>query len=76
MTDYAETFRERLKSLRLRRELTQQQLGELVGTGKQVVNNWEAGRNLPPLNVASHLADALEVSLDYLVGRSDDPTMR
>lgn len=75
MKNYSESFRERLKYLRSQRKLTQQQLGVFVDAGKQVVNNWEAGRNMPTLAVACTLADALGVSLDYLVGRSDDPEM-
>lgn len=68
-----EKFCERLISARKESGMTQGQLGEALGTKKQAVNNWENGRNFPPLDVAANLAETLNISLDYLVGQSDTP---
>ncbi|MEK5166554.1 helix-turn-helix transcriptional regulator [Paenibacillus sp. FSL R5-0527] len=41
-----------------------------------MVSHWERGTRTPSLEVACALADYFDVSLDYLVGRSDDSTHR
>ncbi|MDR0571093.1 MAG: helix-turn-helix domain-containing protein [Clostridiales Family XIII bacterium] len=66
-------FSERVKALRLSAGLTQPQLGAAVGLSKQAVNGIEHGRRHTTLRNACVLADYFGVSLDYLVGRSDDP---
>lgn len=48
------------------------QLGEMVSVKKQSINSLETGTSKPSFDVLLKLADALEVSLDYLVGRTDE----
>ena len=67
-------FASRLYSLRNKSGLTQKQLGEKLGAIKQTVNNWERCVSVPSLDIAAALADFFDVSIDYLVGRSDDPS--
>lgn len=64
-------FSARLRELRLAKGISQSQLANELGAIKQRVNNWETGVSLPPLEMTSALADYFNVSLDYLVGRSD-----
>jgi transcriptional regulator with XRE-family HTH domain len=59
----------RLKRLRLERRLSQGQLAKMSGIPKGTVIQWEYGLRVPLLEAAAKLADALEVSLDELVGR-------
>ncbi|MGB9804366.1 MULTISPECIES: helix-turn-helix domain-containing protein [Desulfofundulus] len=68
-----EVFGQRLRQLRQESKLSLEQLGKKIGVAKQTVGHWETGYRLPPLDVAVVLADFFDVSLDYLVGRSDDP---
>ena len=65
------TFGERLKQLRAERELHQEDVGAVVGFGKSTVSQWEAGERIPAHPVLEKLADYFQVSLDYLVGRSE-----
>jgi len=67
-------FSARLFQLRSSKSLTQKQLGIEIGTIKQSINNWEKCVSVPNLDTTSALADYFDVSIDYLVGRSDDPT--
>lgn len=67
-------FSSRLKSLRLSKGLTLQQLGESIGSTKATMGNLENSNKQPSLLMIVALADYFDVSLDYLVGRSDDPT--
>lgn len=69
-------FCQRLRSLRQNRGLTVEQLGKEFDVSKQTVSRWELGDRLPPLDVATSLADYFDVSLDYLAGRSDKPERR
>ena len=73
MSDVKTFFSTRLKALRLEKGLTQQQLGESVGTDKRSVHVWEKGSSAPNIETFCRLADVLDVSLDFLTGRSDNP---
>ncbi len=66
-------FCERLRSLRQTNNLTLERVGKDFEVSKQTVSRWETGDRLPALDIAVALADYFDVSLDYLVGRSDDP---
>ena len=67
------TFSARIKDLRLSKNLSQAALGEIIGIKAQAINDIEHGRVKTTLDRAIALADYFNVSLDYLVGRSDDP---
>lgn len=67
-------FSENVKLLREQANLSQSELGSAIGISKQTVNDIEHGRSKTTLDRAISLADYFNVSLDYLVGRSDDPT--
>lgn len=64
-----------LKRFRKAQKLTQKQAAQLAGVGERVYQSYEYGKVVPTITVLVALADALDVSLDYLVGRSDDPTL-
>lgn len=64
-------FQERLKELRKEKGLTQRKLAEKLNYGYTAIANYESGRNQPKLQDLVRLADALDTSLDYLVGISD-----
>lgn len=68
-----ETFAKRVRKLRISKQLTQQQLGHELYTIKQNISNWEHGSSIPSLHMASHIANYFNVSLDYLVGHTDNP---
>lgn len=69
-------FGERLKQLRAVRNLTQKQLAIETETSERGIQNYEMGIRKPAFDVLIALADYFDVSLDYIVGRSDDPTRR
>ena len=69
-------FRERLILLRKAHNITQRQLATNIGMSERGIQNYELGRRRPTIDIAIALADYFDVSLDYLVGRSDDPTRR
>jgi transcriptional regulator with XRE-family HTH domain len=54
--------------------MTQKQLAEKVGVIRQAVGNWEAGWRMPDAETLCLLADFFNVSVDYLLGRTDTPS--
>lgn len=66
-------FQDRLKSLRVSRGFTQKQVYEAVGMSPIGYQRYEYGEREPAYGKLIALADFYDVSLDYLVGRSDDP---
>lgn len=71
MSSSKDTFRDRLRTARELRQLTQTQLAEATGLQPAAINHFEAGRRSPSFDNLRLLADALEVSVDYLLGRSE-----
>lgn len=69
-------FGERLKLLRTENKMTQKQLAKETGTSERGIQNYEMGIRNPAYDVLIALADFFDVSLDYLVGRSDIPERR
>ena len=67
------SFIERLKVCRKTLKVTQKQVAVAIGTSEQNYQRYERGSQQPTLPVLVSLADYFDVSLDYLVGRSDDP---
>ena len=67
---------ERLVELRKARRLTQRQVAEGTHITEVAVQNYESGRRKPSYDILIALADYFDVSLDYLVGRSDVPERR
>lgn len=70
-------FSIRLKLLREAKEISTQKLADALGLkSKGSITQFEKGLNLPSFNTLITLADYFDVSLDYLVGRSDDPNRK
>ncbi len=69
----ARNFCTRLRAAREMRELSQLELAERAQLQQAAVSHYESGARRPSLRNLGRLAEALEVSTDYLVGRSDSP---
>lgn len=66
-------FSERISALRKAKGITLLSLGEQLSVTDEAVRLLERGRRSPSFEVLIALADYFDVSIDYLVGRSDDP---
>ena len=64
---------QRLKHMRKLRKYTQEELAKKVNTTKGTISNYENGYSTPSNEMLALLADVLETSTDYLLGRSDNP---
>ena len=63
----------RLKELRLAKGITLKQMAGELGITQRNYQRYETGEVDPPTSKTITLADYFDVSLDYLVGRSDHP---
>jgi transcriptional regulator with XRE-family HTH domain len=63
------TFGQRLRDLRLSKDLTQKQFGLKIGVAESTVSLYEAEKRVPDKTTLYLIADFFEVSLDYLLGR-------
>ena len=66
------TFKNRIKDLRLEKELTQQALADALGISKQAISAYEQGNRKPGFEFADALAEFFGVSIGYLSGSSDE----
>ena len=64
-----------LMKLRKENNLTLQELADIIGIKNQSISRLELGENVPSFNTLITLADYFGISLDYIVGRSNDPTI-
>lgn len=65
---------ERIRQLRLKKGLTQQKLAEMLNTTNATISNYETGASTPDYETLIKLSDIFNVTTDYLLGRTDEPT--
>ena len=65
-------FGRKLKELRLERKINQSELGEIIGISPSTVGMYERDQRFPDKDILSKIADYFEVSVDYLLGRTDE----
>ncbi|MCL2556810.1 MAG: helix-turn-helix domain-containing protein [Firmicutes bacterium] len=63
---------ERLKKLRADSELSQAKLAVILNMPQQTYDKWEQGRNQPSIEALIQLSAYYDVSIDYLIGTSDN----
>ncbi len=62
----------RIRSMRMRRDMTQAQLAEMCGVSRQAINTIERGRHDPSVSLAFRIARALEVPITELFTDEDE----
>ncbi|MCL2004248.1 MAG: helix-turn-helix domain-containing protein [Oscillospiraceae bacterium] len=63
---------ERIRALREDRDLTQERLGRAINVPQRTYAYYEAGQRMVPPHILSALAVFHNVSIDYLVGLTDE----
>ncbi len=66
-------FKDHLRALRKSQHATQKDVAIAVCVTERNYQDWEYGNTKPGFDTLIALADYFNVSLDYLVGRSDNP---
>ena len=65
-------FGKRLKALRKKAGLTQQQLADKIWVSKAAISNYELYERTPSPEILIKLANAFHVSTDYLLGHKPE----
>lgn len=68
-----ERFGQRLASIRKEKKMSQNDLAKRVGVARPSVTQWESGAKIPSMASLEKISSALDVSLDWLTGKSDKP---
>jgi len=66
-------FPDRLKKVRKAKGVTQKAMAEYLGITEQAYQKYEYALREPNHETTIRLADFFDVSIDYLLGRSDNP---
>ena len=66
-------FPQRLQALRDKRGLNQEELAKRAHLQATAVSHFETGTRKPSFDNLRRLADALESTVDYLMGRTNEP---
>lgn len=61
-----------LKELRKDKKLTQKDMGKMMGISQATYCDYENGVRRMPLAMLSYLADTLDTSTDYILGRTEE----
>ena len=64
-------FNKRLREMRMKRKFTQQHMADTLGIALRSYQCYETGTRTPNYSLLVLIADALDVSLDYLLCRDD-----
>lgn len=62
----------RIQALRKKHGLSQQRLAQSLNVHQTAISQWETGRTTPDIEVATIMSQMFGVSLEYLLGISDD----
>ena len=69
-------FAERLIEIRVSKNIMAKDVALSLGVSKAAISQFEKGSTAPTAATLVALARFFDVSIDYLVGESDDPTRR
>ncbi len=64
-------FGKRLRKTRMKRGFTQQAMADKLQISLNAYQKYEQSERSPSLECLVHIADILEISIDYLLGRDD-----
>lgn len=67
-------LKDRLVKLRNQKKKTQEQIANIIGVTRPAYTAYEKGTRTPDYEILKTLADYYDVSIDYLLARTDNPT--
>jgi len=72
---WGDPMNNRLKQLRKERKLTQVELQMRTGIEQSLLSKFENGERIPPTETLVILADFYNVSIDYILCRTENPSI-
>lgn len=65
-------FQDVFRQLRIEIGKSQESIAKELDVSQSLINNWETGRSTPAPEMLQYIADYFDLSIDYLVGRTND----
>lgn len=56
-----------IKTLRIKKDMTQKEIGDKLSVSDKTISKWETGKGLPDISILSALSDVLDTQIDYLL---------
>lgn len=72
--NYRENFSNRLSQLRIGKKISMKELGDVIGISDEAIRLMERAKRSPSFEVLCSLANYFDVTVDYLLGLSNDDT--
>ena len=66
-------YYERIRELREDNDMSQEKLSKLLNIGQQTLSQYESNKRKLPIDLLEKYAEILNVSIDYIMGRTDNP---
>lgn len=66
------TFGDKIKKLRLEHDLRQEDLAKIIKVHRATIGKYETNERFPDKDVLKNLADYFDISVDYLLGRTNN----
>lgn len=63
---------EKIKDIRLKNNLTQQELGDKLFVSDKTISSWESGRTLPDINTIIEISKIFDISVVNLINDTND----
>lgn len=73
MSKFTGKIHERIKYLRVSNHLTQKELANILGITEVSMQRFEYGSARPSLDTIVNISNHFNVSVDYILGLSDNP---
>ena len=67
-------YYERIKELREDKDMSQEKLSKLLNIGQQTLSQYESNKRKLPIDLLEKYAVIFKVSVDYIMGLTNDPT--
>lgn len=67
------TFKDRFTELRVKADLTQQEIATILHSTRSTIAGYEKQNREPKYEILIQIADFFDVSVDYLIGRTNEP---
>ena len=68
----SQTFRQRIKELKKEKGVSYCEIANTLGFARSLFNSWNTYNYIPSLELIYMLAQYFNVTIDYLLGRTDD----
>lgn len=56
-----------IKTLRIKKDMTQKDIGDMLNVSDKTISKWETGNGLPDISILSSLSEVLDTQIDYLL---------